>query len=54
MPDNKIIEDFNIYAKNYIEINLKIIEENQRLKSLKEFILPFLMNGQINVDDIEI
>ena len=54
VPDNKIIEDFNIYAKNYIEINLKIIEENQRLKSLKEFILPFLMNGQINVDDIEI
>ena len=28
--------------------------ENQRLKSLKEFILPLLMNGQINVDDIEI
>ena len=54
VPDNKIIEDFNIYAKNYIEINLKIIEENQRLKSLKEFILPLLMNGQINVDDIEI
>ena len=28
--------------------------ENDKLKELKEFILPLLMNGQINVDDIEI
>ena len=28
--------------------------ENQRLTELKEFLLPMLMNGQINVDDIEI
>lgn len=28
--------------------------ENDKLKELKEFILPLLMNGQINIDDIEI
>ena len=32
----------------------KYNEENEKLASLRNFLLPMLMNGQINVDDIKI
>lgn len=54
IPEKNIIEKYNKIANNYVESKLKITDENQRLKELKEYILPLLMNGQINVDDIEI
>ena len=48
--DDSILNDFNLILekiqKNNNEINC--------LSSLREFLLPLLMNGQINVDDIEI
>lgn len=44
--NNKVKIMFDIISANKIE--------NKRLNSLKEFLLPMLMNGQINVDDIEI
>ena len=50
----KIVDKFEEKCSALIETFINNLEENQRLKSLKEFILPFLMNGQINVDDIEI
>lgn len=50
-PDNnKILEELN---KILIAIENNQ-EENDKLNSLKEFLLPLLMSGQINVDDIEI
>jgi type I restriction enzyme S subunit len=54
IPDEQILEFFENYTKAIIQNELDIIRENQRLNSLKEFLLPLLMNGQINVDDIEI
>lgn len=50
----KIVDKFEEKCSALIETFINNLEENQRLKSLKEFILPLLMNGQINVDDIEI
>ena len=44
--NNKVKTMFNTISANKIE--------NKRLNSLKEYLLPLLMNGQINVDDIEI
>ena len=52
-----IIPNQKEYLKELNEIIFKIEKnnmENDKLKELKEFILPLLMNGQINVDDIEI
>ncbi len=54
IPDNETLERFNKYAENYINTHLVIKSENQRLTELKEYLLPLLMNGQINVDDIEV
>ena len=44
--NNKVQTMFDIISANKIE--------NKKLNSLKEYLLPLLMNGQINVDDIEI
>ena len=54
VPDKRVVKLFENYTKAIIQDELDVIHENQRLDSLKEFILPLLMNGQINVDDIEI
>lgn len=54
VPDKRVLKLFENYTKAIIQDELDVIHENQRLDSLKEFILPLLMNGQINVDDIEI
>ena len=51
-----IIPNQKEYLKELNEIIFKIEKnnmENDKLKELKEFILPLLMNSQINVDDIE-
>lgn len=54
VPSNDILKKFqdeaySIYEKIYFN---KL--ENQKLTSLRNFLLPMLMNGQINVDDIKI
>ena len=54
IPPKNLIEKYNKFANNYIESNISLKEENDKLTELKNFLLPLLMNGQINVDDIEI
>ena len=46
-------------AKKFNEFKIKNIicqniQENQRLIELRDYLLPMLMNGQINVDDVKI
>ena len=48
-----IVEKFEEYNKYLIDTYINNLIENQKLTELKEFLLPMLMNGQINVDDIE-
>ena len=54
IPPKNLLEKYNKFANNYIESNISLKEENDKLTELKNFLLPLLMNGQINVDDIEI
>lgn len=54
VPDKNIISQYNKFANNYIETKLQIYDENKRLTELRDYLLPMLMNGQINVDDVEI
>ena len=54
VPDKNIIEQYNKFANNYIETQLQIYDENKRLTELRDYLLPMLMNGQINVDDVQI
>ena len=51
---NKIVEKFEETNRSLIDTYVNNLIENQKLIALKEFLLPLLMNGPINVDDIEI
>ena len=54
MPDNKKLNIFsNIVRMNYERIS-SILEENRKLNELRDTLLPKLMNGEINLDKIEI
>lgn len=50
----KIVGKFEETNRSLIDTYVNNLIENQKLIALKEFLLPMLMNGQINVDDIEI
>ena len=50
----EIIKLFEIQNKDLINLFVNNLVENQKLTELKEYLLPLLMNGQINVDDIKI
>jgi len=57
----KIDNNTNLFVLKFLEELNKILfaieknnTENDKLTDLKNFLLPLLMNGQINVDDIEI
>ena len=54
IPNKEVLELFEDEVKAYRDKINVIIKENQRLTELKEYLLPLLMNGQINVDDIKI
>ena len=54
IPKHEELKKFNIQVKTMFDTISANKRENQRLNSLKEYLLPLLMNGQINVDDIEI
>ena len=49
-----IIDSFSKTTFPYLKKIEQNLEENQKLTELRDFLLPMLMNGQINVDDVEI
>ena len=53
-PSNYIIEEYSNRTYSILEEKNLIQEENRHLTELRDFLLPMLMNGQINVDDVEI
>ncbi|HHX67287.1 MAG TPA: restriction endonuclease subunit S [Gallicola sp.] len=54
IPDATILEDFNSKCES-IEIKYFLnIEQNETLEQLRDTLLPKLMNGEINLDNIEI
>ena len=54
LPEKNIIENFTKAIKPiYLKIS-QVMEENRRLEKLKDTLLPKLMNGEIDLDKIEI
>ena len=52
-PSKELIEKFNqILSPNYTKILINQ-KENQELASLRDWLLPMLMNGQVSVGDVE-
>ncbi len=54
LPNNKILEEFNILSANIEKQYFNKIAENEYLEKLRDTILPKLMNGEIDLDKIEI
>ena len=54
IPNESILENFEKIASTIRDEQETIFYENERMTSIRDFLLPMLMNGQINVDDIKI
>ena len=50
-PSDKVLEKFNKICLPILEKKFSIIRENQELSSLRDFLLPLLMNGQVTFKD---
>ena len=52
-PDSKN-KELEVILKNLMDKSKNIIEENEKLSELRDTLLPKLMNGEIDLDNIEI
>ena len=51
VPPKNIIDKYTLLVGDYNKQISAIVKENQQLKSLRDFLLPLLMNGQVEVTD---
>lgn len=51
IPDEKILERYSIFCRDIEKRKSQIIKENQELTSLRDFLLPLLMNGQVSIKE---
>ena len=54
LPDRKTLDKFNDIAEPMYEQIFRNNEENETLTQLRDTLLPKLMNGEIDLEDIEI
>ena len=50
IPEENLIEQFYKISNSHFEMILKNLKENQELTSLRDWLLPMLMNGQVKVN----
>lgn len=53
IPDEKIVERFNLIVGPLIDKQQGLLIENDKLSRLRDYLLPLLMNGQISIRDAE-
>lgn len=51
--NDELLVSFNKAISNYFELIKKNITETQHLTQLRDFLLPMLMNGQVEVDSLD-
>lgn len=51
IPDNNVLKKFKKIARDIFVQQHNLLAENRKLESLKEFLLPLLMNGQVTVGE---
>lgn len=54
VPDRETLRKFDEYSETIRKKQLNIINENKKLVQLRDTLLPKLMNGEINLDNIEL
>jgi len=53
LPSKNLIDEYSKIAKSIREKLKNIFEQNKELASLRDWLLPMLMNGQVSVGDVE-
>ena len=53
IPTNDVLTKFNKIIMDNEKCKSNLITENQELASLRDFLLPMLMNGQIKIEDVK-
>ncbi|WP_294359052.1 restriction endonuclease subunit S [uncultured Clostridium sp.] len=53
IPSNEIIAKFNNTVEVMVDKIFSNVKENKELSSLRDFLLPLLMNGQVGFKDLE-
>jgi type I restriction enzyme S subunit len=53
LPNEEVLQSFYQKIKPIFKKQNKLEEENQQLASLRDWLLPMLMNGQVRVGDVE-
>ena len=48
IPEDTILSQFSNYVYDYLEMQNILIQENQELTNLRDYLLPLLMNGQVS------
>ncbi|QAR21466.1 restriction endonuclease subunit S [Limosilactobacillus fermentum] len=51
LPDSNVVKEFSKLASDIFKKQHCLLEENKKLESLKQFLLPLLMNGQVTVGE---
>ena len=54
IPDEKVLKEYNEKVESMFEKVLENEKENQTLEQLRDTVLPKLMNGEIDLENIEI
>ena len=54
IPDEKTLLEFQSFSSGIFDEQEKLEEENQKLASLRDTLLPKLMNGEIEVDEVKV
>ncbi|MDO4339914.1 MAG: hypothetical protein Q4C91_17785 [Eubacteriales bacterium] len=51
IPDEGTLERYSAFCQDIEKRKSQIIKENQELTSLRDFLLPLLMNGQVGFQE---
>jgi len=54
LPKRIILEDYHKLVKNSFDVILSLLEQNQHLKEARDILLPRLMTGMIDVEQLEL
>jgi type I restriction enzyme S subunit len=52
-PPEQVLVEFEKIINPMIDMQGKIVKENQELASLRDFLLPLLMNGQVGFKEVD-
>lgn len=50
-PDSNVVKEFSKLASDIFKKQHYLLEENKKLESLKQFLLPLLINGQVTINE---